>query len=350
MEPVCAVCSPPAPPRAEECTPTRPIPHCRPITPALTPARAAAPAAATTLYHHGASLSITRDMTAAEALRAIAAWAQAVHRLAAHDVPGGMDALVHRVDVGPNEQPPGADRQTCAAVVRDLRLALRRDLGVDDPAAISGKTLLLLGLMVPLEVCGIQPHPAQPGCTVLDLLVKTATDIELRMAYQLPNASSAPLGTQDAVDVLYALAPALAALFHAHGIDPAADVPQLLMRAGVRPRVPACIMQPAERAPCMGRNKDAHVGECVVYGRQGLQACGYHVPDLDGIALVDMPLGTWLRTRVVTVHDAAKIEDMLVPELRALAADLDRVQLRVQAVQAYVARLQRVHMLPMPLP
>lgn len=314
-------------------TPTRPPPPSRPTT----PAHADPP----TLYQHGTSLHITRDMTAAQALHAIAAWSAAI--------PGGMEAMVHRVPVVA-EGKPGADRDTCAAVVRELRGKLCRDLMVVDPAAVTGKTLLLTGLLVPVEVCSMQPHHEHAHCVVLDLLVKTAPDTELRMGYQLPKLSNAPLDTQDAVDVMYALAPALAALFHAHDVTPD-RVPTQLGRAGVRPRVPACIMQPAERAPCQGLNKDACVAECMMYAQHALQRCGYHVPDLGSVALVEAAtLGTWLRTHVAGLYDAAKMEEEVLPELRALVHDLERMQQRVQAVQAHVNRLRRTLMMPMPMP
>ena len=66
---------------------------------------------------------------------------------------------------------------TRAAVVRELRGKLCRDLMVVDPAAVTGKTLLLTGLLVPVEVCSMQPHHEHAHCIVLDLLVITLTGV-----------------------------------------------------------------------------------------------------------------------------------------------------------------------------
>lgn len=316
-------------------------PH--PAAPPHSPAQGAAATATTTLYHHGAGLQITQAMTAVQALQAIAAWAQTV--------PGGMEPLVHRVPVGESE--PGGDRQACGNVVRDLRMAMRRDLGVADPASVTGKTLLLTGLAVPVEICGLHPQPAHADRIVIDLLAKTAPEFELRLSYHLANA---PLGTQDAVDVMYTLAPALAALFHAHDLTPT-QLPAQLGRKGVRPRVPRCIMEPAESAPCLRLNPDAHVANLVMYAQYGLRQCGYHMPDLGDIALVDMTLGTWLRAHTATVHDTAQVEDMLVPELRGIMHDMecltqamDRLQKRLGVVRAYATKIRRLQTMPSPLP
>ncbi len=292
--------------------------------------------AASTLYHHSQALHISANMTATQALQAIAAWARGL----------SMDELTTGVPAADRR----ADRKTCASVVADLRAKMRRDLFVKDVNALNPRVLLLTGLAVVVEARSLDYTP--DNRIMIELLVETAPDCELHLFHQLAGGT---LATQGAVDVMYVLAPSLATLFHTNNIGPEWFGADKLGKIGGcdnrrRPVLPACIMQPAKGVPCMGENTDGHVGECIVYAQQGLQQCGYHLPDLRDVALVDMPLSTWVQQRVASVRAMAEVQEVLARELRAMTCELTSLQKRMAAVGERQSQLRRMHMMLMPLP
>lgn len=250
-----------------------------------------------TLYHCGTA-DISADMSPMQALRAIVGWASGITDIAAR---------VETVPIASAEE-PGTDPDRIAS---DIVKTMRRDMKLK--GKLGGLSLVLLGLVVPVEVYGIAPD-TDKGYAI-KFLAKSSPPTELRMSVTL----AARLDAR-AADMLHSLAPALAAFLLSHGLRAADDLKDdmRLPRTGARPRIPQGMLDAATSVPLEQLNSDVHIAECVAKARRSLRATGYRVPALGHVSLTDVTLEHWLDTHVSALDRLAALHDQMTAAAQAV--------------------------------
>lgn len=230
-----------------------------------------------------------------QAFAALAAWLHGLH---------DADGLVI-------PKPPGLTTADAGETIAGIVGLLRRDMMLKTDSSPTGPTLVVMGLLVPVEVCALH-----------------RTTLGGEAAWRIEFLAQGPLGevrlktaVRDVLselecDLVYALGPALAAFLRSHGVTTrqqlaAADGQQLARPTGHRPLVPHRVL-----APALPDAAGVHVGRRLVEARAALLACGYHVPSLGYVPLQDASLEDWLRLTMRGV-DAVKRKLEEVDELMA---------------------------------
>lgn len=272
-----------------------------------------------TLYHHGSGLSIAEGMACREALSRILAWAASVPCASA------------LVLAAPLDGGGVCDDASRSALLKDIRTTLRRDMKLGNPESVNGKTLVLLGLVVPVEVTRVMP--ADDGAHTVEFRAQTAPKQELVMTFTMPARLDALH-----VDVMYALAPALAAFFLSHAMAEEGDLDTLAsrQRTGARPLIPAAMVGAATSVPHKVLNADVHISECVAAARLALQQTGYRVPCLDCVSLTDVTMGDWLATHVGALERMVRLDE--------------EVQGHVEGIRRCMQQMGKLMLIPVPLP
>lgn len=269
-----------------------------------------------TLYHHGSDLQLGNQLH--ENLCRIDEWGLRV----------GADVLVedalpaHVFDeaVGP------------MAFFEHVNGLLHRDLFVPNAKDEHVLVFVLMGLIVPVEVFCISYSTKK---TAIHFAARCSAPSLLKMHVVFENTPD--LATRH-VDLLYALAPAIAVYLRHHR---AVGSPAGLWRSPKVPRVPDGIMQAALAVPFPGGNANASIHQALVRARGALLTLGYHVPNLSYVTCSDgVTLEDFLQTASTVFQRGAQTVDAMNAMCEALLQDLQRM---VADVNARVRALVQEH-------
>lgn len=272
-----------------------------------------------TFYHHGRSLSIAQGMACREGMARILAWATSV--------PGASGLWA----AAPPEDGGVCDTAASASVIVDIRKTMRRDMKLGNPESVNGKTLVLLGLAIPTEVTRVLP--ADDGAHAVEFCARTACALEMSLKFTMPAQLD-----EVHVDVMYALAPALAAFFLSHSLAAEGDLDTLAarQRTGARPLVPQAMLGAATSVPYKDHTAGGHISECVAAAHIALKQTGYRVPSLDGVSLTDVTMGDWVATHVGALERMVRLDE--------------EVQGHLEGIRRCMAQLGKLMLIPVPLP
>lgn len=179
---------------------------------------------------------------------------------------------------------------------------------------VYGLSFVLMGLVVPTEVTGVLEERA--GRAVITFHAATAAPCPLSMCVEIKGRLD-----QRMVDMLYALAPCLAAYMRAHDVTDILG--SRLGRASHVPKVPPALLDAAALVPFNAAPEAPTVAEALVKARLALQDTGYHVPSLDAVRLADCSLEAWLGVHSAALRRAAALEETMLAKVAALKRTLD---------------------------
>lgn len=286
-----------------------------------TPPRPARPPAAApperSLYTAGGRPDLRAGMRTDQAFGELAGWLAQLH---------DAGALV-------TARPPAADDGADPGpVVARTVCQLRRDMMLACDDSPTGPTLVVMGLLVPVEVCALHrtTHRGEAAWRIEFLAQSPGGEVRLKTLVR------DVLGELER-DMVYALGPALAAFLRSHDVGTweqlLAAAGGLTRRTGHRPVVPARVL-----APALPDAAGLHIGRRLVEARAALLACDYHVPALGYVPLQDGSLEDWLR---LTMRGAEAV--------RRKAVEVDELTARLTAAVQDLCALARIGgLLPSP--
>lgn len=201
-------------------------------------------------------------------------------------------------------------------------------------SAVGGLTLVLAGLLVPIEVTGTRLAEGGTKLTI-DFLVVGAAPKPLSMSVAMD--ATLPLEARDA-NLLLALAPALAVFLREHGTH---DMAAPLGKAARAPVVPEPML-------CAARSvskKDACIGDVLVRARRAMQQAGHRVPNLGFLKLGGCTLEAWLDLHANYMERAAMVEERLAETARAMKRKIEEVDADMKAMVDCLHQTRRHFML-----